>query len=847
MRNWGGVERGTSLRKLEKQAENALKLGLFAEFEDKHSLAEVLKRARPLHPLTLYALPRLAARLAQNERTVFSFVRDIALGGPTTFGDLYKYFSGSMAADTGVGGAYRRWLETESALSKANDETEREILSSVAVLGFGVSGERVRVTKKLLEFAVSGFQNLSKNRLGKTIEALIDRKLLLYRERNDDISVWHGTDIDIRGYLTEEIIRIESEFDPVDVLSIEYPAPHWRPVAHNVKNSIRRFFAGMYLPAGELLREGLSHPSLRLKPSEDGRVIYCLAETSEEISKLVSFAGSISSENLGVILVVPNRPARILGIALEIAALGKLQKSHDLIASDPFVLPELRHMTDSAREDLARVMTRLVRPGADARTWFSAGSPLLAEDDRELYEKLSDIADQRFPATPRINNELVVRHTISRPMVNARKKLVLGILEKYGEPDLGFDKEATTPDAAMYRTVLKRTDLYDFRDGEWLWASPEQLEDKSLAEVWNVFRGFFSDAGMEKSPSEELFDKLELPPYGMRRGVMPIFTAAGLQAFGRAVVIKREGRYLPDILASEIEEFCSNPEEFTVDVFEVDESLELYLCELIERFDGRRQAGRGDLIRQFYDALEFWKAQLPAQALKTRYVSDSARSFQSVLRREKNPAVIALKEFPKLAGKTGPSSGTVKFIVKLMQEIEEIVDGYAAKAISEANKVFNVIPGGNGNVLNGAKTWSMCFDDETFDPSELGSMCRAVLSRAREATSGRYTEASFVRALSSILIGRSFDRWDDSSPREFADGIRKVVEELERVAIESSSPSISLVPLLDGRFHIFYEQLARVLGPRAAAEKISELVREKTEKHTDPLEVKSDDAYGKSA
>lgn len=844
----GGGKLKPSARQFEKQSAKALKLGLFEAFGEERPLAGTLENAFPLHPLTLYALPRLAARLAQNERTVFSFVRDAVSGKSTTFGDLYRYFSGVMAADTGVGGTYRRWLETESALSKANDDIEREILCSVAVLGFGVSGERVRVRKDLVEFAVSGFRGFSLSRVRKTIKDLINRKLLLYRKRNDDISVWHGTDVDIRGYLKEEIFKVESEFKAVDVLSKEYPAPSWRPVAHNVKNTIGRFFAGEYLSASELLQKKLSHPMLKLNPGEDGRVIYCLAETSDEILKLTSFICENHPIDPGVVFVVPAKPSPILGIALEIAALGRMQKDHDIIAVDPFITPELRHMADSAREDLARVMSHVVLPGMDNGAWFSRGRRLSARSSRELCEELSEIADGRFPSTPRINNELVVRREISRPMVNARKKLILGILERSREPDLGFDREATTPDVAMYRTILQKTGLYDLHDGVWGWTSPNQIEGESLAEVWGILQRFFEDAGRGKSPTEELFDRLESPPYGMRKGVLPIFVAAGLRAFGRAVVIRREGRYLSDVLASEIEQFCSDPEKFTVDVLAVDPSLSRYLGELIERFDGRLPVADGDLIRQFHDALEFWKAQLPEQALRTSYVSDDAHSFQTILRREVDPEAIAMRAFPGLAGADSPNGKTSKLIAKLVREIEGIVNGYIEKAISITYEAFSVGSGETLGLLDRARAWSACFDEKNIDLLDLDSMSRAVLTRAREATEGRYTEASFVRALSFILLGKGFDKWGDSSPREFADGIRETVAKLERVSLEASAPSTALLPLLDGHFRRLYEQLERMLGPEGAAEKVNAILVERKKEHSSLQGgLKSDEAYGRSA
>ena len=95
-------------------------------------------------------LPRVAARLAQNERTVFSFLREANLSRSQTLHNLYRYFSEAMEADTGIGGTHRRWLESESALSKAATKEESEIIAATALLGLGTSGERVRVRKNVL-------------------------------------------------------------------------------------------------------------------------------------------------------------------------------------------------------------------------------------------------------------------------------------------------------------------------------------------------------------------------------------------------------------------------------------------------------------------------------------------------------------------------------------------------------------------------------------------------------------------------------------------------------------------------------------------------------------------------
>ena len=502
-------------------------------------------------------------------------------------------------------------------------------------------------------------------------------------------------------------------------------------------------------------------------------------------------------------------------------ALRGLGQNYELLATDPFVLPEIQHMIDAAQEHLAHIVSRIVSPSWNGLTWFSKGQELLVRNEGELRERLSELADERFSDTPRINNELIVRQKISRPMVNARKKLILGILEQSGKPDLGFDVKATTPDVALYRTVLVQTGLYRMKDTGWDWATPAEIKELGLAELWRRLEDFFATPDFGKAPAAFL-EALERPPYGTRKAVLPILVAVGLQAFGRAVVIRHNGSYLSDILASEIEDFCSTPDEFSVDVLEVDTHQAEYLRDLIEQFGGT-PIHHGDLIRQFYDALESWKAQLPAPALITRQVGPEARSFQVVLRTINDPAVLALEEFPKLAGALLPNDATLEGVAELRQELEGIVDGYTAKAIAIIHDFLAIAPNSPGNALHRAKEWSACFNDGAISPSELDHTSRAILTRAAEATNGRYTEASFARALSMILLGKGLDRWDDTSPREFADRLREVAMRAEQELLEAEIISRSAAPLIERRIKYLFSKLDRMFAPDARVKLIEEL------------------------
>lgn len=133
--------------RLSEAAKRALGLGWFLSVGDAEALAAILDRAWPLAPGALHALPAIAARVAQNERSLFGILDRVDFRRPIGFDDLYGYFAEAMRSDSGLGGSHRRWLETESARSRADDALEREVLAAACLLQLGSGGERRRLPR----------------------------------------------------------------------------------------------------------------------------------------------------------------------------------------------------------------------------------------------------------------------------------------------------------------------------------------------------------------------------------------------------------------------------------------------------------------------------------------------------------------------------------------------------------------------------------------------------------------------------------------------------------------------------------------------------------------------------
>ena len=799
-------------------AEVCKQLGLFSDF-NVSELQSLLRRAYPLEPTTLYLLPRISGRVAQNERTLFSFLNFIDFQNHVRPDHLYEYFSPEMRTDTAVGGTYKQWLETQNALSKLDDDNDlaATALRTASLLGFGVNGERSRTSRDLLLFALRGYAcagliGNGSHQEEAIVDQLIDQKLLLHRKHSDEVSVWHGTDADLRGRLEEEKSRQRREFDFLMFLTEEASPPVWRPVRYNSDFHIRRFLQGEYCSL-EKLDEYLNVPV-----GCDGKIIYVIAETAEELQEAEHQAVKYQYDER-IILAIPKAPVPLFEAALEVWCLTQMQGDDKLVGSDPMVLSEIQQMTDDARSYLQKLLDRLILPGSEGPRWFYKGSELPVKNAYDLRNELSEIMQTIFHYTPKINNEMIVRHKPTPTLVNSRKKLLLGILERSGQEMLGI--EGNYPDASMFRTILLHTGLYyTDKGGGWKYALPGRVKELGLQKVWEKVQKFFTDSSEEPKDIPDLFDELMEPPFGIRAGLLPILFAAGLKAFPSVYSLRYKGSYVSDILPSEIEQLCREPEDYEFIVLDLDQTKCDYLNAVLELFDTQAGSATGnDLIRACYDALENWKMGLPVGALSTRYLTQKTRRFQAIIRHQSDPVQLLFERIPSaLDCSIDDQQVLLEALKKCKNELSEVVDSYQQKAISSLRRALSLNwKSENGQVKEIARRWALCFPDEISDALN-DSVSQGLLSRMCMS----YTsDAKLIDSLSGLLFKKTINRWDDSYIANFDREIHSVVRRIEGVALSfefktSGAVKNGLANLVQERMNVLYKYLTDIVGPEEA-------------------------------
>ncbi|WP_213981044.1 hypothetical protein [Sphingomonas sp. dw_22] len=780
--------------------EQAREARWFDGMTDKTAIAEMLGGARPLTAGALQVLPILAARVGQHERSLFSFLREADLSSTVGIEQIYTAFADALRGDVGIGGAYRRWVETESARSRASDELQREVLAAACLLQLGASGERRRLPRDVLELAVSR-PSIKRAAIAGAVDALIDAKLLLWRRHNDDVAVWHGADIDVAIRVREEREKQAYGFNLKQFLDDRFPAPSLRAPGHNARRGVNRFFEGAYV---ELRSIGASE-----RPGDACRIEYVLARSASDIEAATSAAAA--DTEAGRILVIPSLPVDVESAAVEIMALEALRGDREFIASDPMVTTELDELQSVAFEHLATLLRSLLDPRASAATWWAEGDRLDVSGDRPGSMAASTLLDRWYRLTPRIANEQLMRDVASRTMQTARVRVVGAVLEHAERKGLGYSADDKGAEASIYRTVLERTGLHRFDGNGWGFAHLDEIGDEGLAQAWTEIALFLRDpTDARGKPLSALIYRLAGTPHGVPRAVMPLLIAAGYRAFARTVALYVDGIYLPDVLGFQFDQLIMNPDAVTVRVQAADLKTINYLRELSYAFTHEQPGAEDELIRAAHDAVAQWRAGVPEGSRRTQKLDAPAKALLRAIDAGGDPVDLLFTRIPAAFGSDKADTSIIPMIELARKSVDGLSEQYATEAMAVLTEAFRV-DGSDRDLLSAVRGWAACFDHREMDQrGDLRISDKAVLRKAVETANERFSPKSFAGAMSSILLQRGLDKWDDRTALQFRAALREVRERLETAAIDTTRPRSELRPIIEARLADLANLLAQI-------------------------------------
>ena len=139
---------------------------------DKNSIYNLLIDCYPLHPISCLILPILSQKIAQNERTIFSFITssqvqslsywlfNLEKGEFVKPHHIYDYFVSNQITLITDSITNRRWVEVSEAINRLEDESYLPVLKTIGVLNILTGASNIKASKEIL--TLCDFKNLDK-------------------------------------------------------------------------------------------------------------------------------------------------------------------------------------------------------------------------------------------------------------------------------------------------------------------------------------------------------------------------------------------------------------------------------------------------------------------------------------------------------------------------------------------------------------------------------------------------------------------------------------------------------------------------------------------------------------
>lgn len=659
----------------------------------------------PLHPITALVLgPLFRTRLAQNERSLFSF---LCSGEPLGFrahldavvdpraprtslyrvDQLYDYVTSALGPKL-FGADGRAWAEIDTALRRIPREAEQldaRVLKAIGLLSIVGDAAGVRASPRILEAALHDGSSNGAKHVRESLERLAKASAIVYRKYRDAYQIWEGSDLNLEDMVRTATDQTDTRSGLARRLTSLVPP---RPVVarrHLFQTGTLRYFDVRYVEADTLEAEMQIQP-----PADaDGTLLIALPRAGgdlgylrETVNKKMFWFTAMGDGLKPVLIGVPRNASHLSDLAAELAALEWVQSNTPDLARDPVARRELGARIGEAerlvREEVVRLMDGS-SPGACE--WYDRGEKLVVKSAADLSRCISDVCDRVYDKAPSVLNELINRRNLSSAAAAARRNLMEAMLTKSDQERLGF--EGYPPEVSMYRSVLEAHGLHRKRKkGEWEIAAP--AGDSPMAATWEAIQQFLGGTEERRRTVADIYAHLAAPPFGIKDGLAPALVWAVLLDLEAEVALFEQGAFVPGLSAPVMERMLRWPEKFEVQRFKIAGVR----AQVFERF-GRALLSTGaadhPTLLAVVKALVKLVADLPDFTRVTRRVSPIAQSVRNTLVRAKEPAPLLFRELP-LACDVAPFEANAKaeadeverFFSTLRRSLGELQQAYPA-------------------------------------------------------------------------------------------------------------------------------------------------------------------------
>lgn len=532
-------------------------LDLFADT----SLKSIGKGCFPMNPLTTYAVVEVSEKVAQNERTLFTFISDNDSNSLSTFirnngtglfnvDKIYDYFKElfKKSDDKTIREIERK---AEINLSKTGDLLEKKIIKVLAIMKIVGNTLFVPVVDML-----ANSLEISREEALSALNSLVEKKMLKKHLATEQYDFALASSKSITNKV-DLILASKSKIDKLSsILNDCFKHQFVLPRKYNAVKKMTRFYKEKYISDFELL--ALNSFEVFYKDEFCDGLIFNVINTMNDVDKVRSHFKNMQYSNTVILKMQPSPISESVKSAI-----------YHLNALKEVLL-------DKGLDDLDKEQTKIIYDDEVNELKSALGlvfntnivDVISQYDVSDYNELLSLIMEKEYALTPIFNVEMINKENgVSSQYIKPRNKVVDFYINN--EVDLNQeyleDYSLSSPENTVYR-ALKHSD------------SPE------LREVLDVIKEFFRSTEITRMSAVDLISKLKKAPYGIRNGVLPLYIGVAISELNGDLIMYNGSREL-DLNADNINKMIAQPSNYYLNLKEGSNEKTKFLNDLLAVFD----------------------------------------------------------------------------------------------------------------------------------------------------------------------------------------------------------------------------------------------------------------------
>ncbi len=779
---------------------NALKTqciakGLFSEA----SFNYLSHACYPLHPLVTYALPRLSERIAQNERSLFSFLLAKEKGAlcdylehtnhnyPLQLHYLFEYFQPLFRNAPQSSILFQLDVMVRNIQQRLHGKNELtvDVAKTIALLvalndieHFPPSIESVQMCFSL------GSENESITQVNEAIR-LLEAYGVLKISGIDGNFLPIAIDPKLFNEVRIRKERAKNRFSLGIALGKLGYRKAFYPVLYNDTHCITRYYKLVFIDGKDYLyNHRLSSSSFK---EGNGTVFVILTDDNqyEQVSL------NISSTNLNPLtcVLVPHKKfqyAKVIDSAIELQIVVEMLSLKNLKPEDEQVLKTLEQ---DSRYSLDILLSPFFEPSGKNIDIYGPEGKKCIQSGEDFTLLLSNQMKSIFKNTPIINRDDLNVDDLSAPARKSRDELIRYILEKNLDGISRLSKTGQTH--SFYRvSCLNNGIIFEDKNLNKLVITIDQAINNCKYPLEQINKYFIAAAKEEKSLSPLIsLLREQAGQIGMKKGPLAIFLACVCAMYPQNLVFKRkrkESAIIPQLFDAIIE----SPDDYSVCMKDWSSSQQDYIDELCRYFSIDSKSSQ--TIENLALALQAWWNSVPLQ------VKNLSGYINSLGALETYPSIFF--KFGKVIDSfDGNSFDFIMMKIPSSVGIKGVVDKKSAKILLTLISNLSSVYHKNYIAIKDYILTIFEASTETLDfvtslhawidkiPSGVELHCshttRYIMENLRQRISD---EDTIFRMICMANAGVRFSDWNEYSLNMFINSLQKVNEEVINKSLQNN-------------------------------------------------------------